>query len=208
MINSLTSFEGPLFSNSLCKPYFLVDADDVTYQFIPNFDEFLKSRGVEVREDDFWRGLSREENRRHFLDFLKGHPYLNIPFHEGVLQAFDIISIMYSPVIVTARGKAVKGDADTEIKDTLLRLKNDNFPYYKIIFEQAKGDLAKKLNFVVAVEDSPKNALDIKEKSPDTRTYLVDKKYNQFDEKKYGIIRVESLLSAAQIELKRWYSNS
>ena len=80
MNNSPSFYNGPLFSSRSKKPKFSIDADDVMFKLVPELDAFLASEGVKIREDDYWRGLSREDNRKYFLKFLESHPYLTIPY--------------------------------------------------------------------------------------------------------------------------------
>jgi|WetSurMetagenome_2_1015567.scaffolds.fasta_scaffold165334_2 hypothetical protein len=180
----------------IAKPKFGLDLDGVTYDFIKPFDEFLITRGINPDKSQYFRGLSKEENKKQIYAFLEAHPYLWMPLFPGAIEAIEILSGLYQIFPVTARG-----DFPTGLVDTMIRLKKDKVPYEKVAFESCKGDLTKRLGFKIFVEDSLENAIDIKEKSPNTIVYLIDKEYNQCSQD-YGFIRVADLSEVAEQEVR------
>jgi hypothetical protein len=180
----------------IAKPKFGLDLDGVTYDFVKPFDDFLITHGINPDKSQYFRGLCEEDNKKQVYTFLEAHPYLWMPLFPGAVEAIRALSELYQIFPVTARGNFPTG-----LVDTMIRLKKDKVPYEKVAFESRKGDLAKRLGLKIFVEDALENAIDIKEKSPDTIVYLIDKEYNQCSQD-YGFIKVADLREVAEKEVK------
>jgi len=181
----------------IIKPKIGVDLDGVTYNYGNPYDEFLLSKGIVSVKSEYSAGLSKEKEIEYVIEFASKRPYLWIPLIPGAVEAVNILSKFYDISLVTARGTFFNGQ-----EDTVHRIKQDKIPYENIIFSASKGDVAKRLNLRIFVEDHLKNAINIKEKSPNTLIYLVNAEYNQSNEN-YGFIRVSGLEEVAKIETQK-----
>ena len=177
------------------KLIFGTDLDGVNYDFPHSWDSFLTSNGVNIDRTDAQAGLTKEENDFYMSKFLETHPYLWIPLIEGAMKSMTDISKMYKLMPTTSRGNYKYG-----LIDTMIRLKSDKFPYYKVSFNADKGEVAEKYHFVGFIEDFLHHAINVKIKSPETRVYLINTSYNSGDESKYDIVRVKDLGEIVKIE--------
>jgi len=161
-----------------------IDLDGVVYNYDTPFDEFLLSKGIISVKSEYSCGLLKEKEIKFVMEFAEYKPHLWIPLLPRAVTSVNRLSQIYNIFLVTARGSFFNGQ-----EDTIQKINQDKITYNKIIFSCLKGEVAKNLNFRIFVEDHLKNAIDIKEKSPDTIIYLVDKEHNQCNEN-YGFIRV------------------
>lgn len=95
---------------------------------------------------------------------------------ELVIRAIEDSNDVY---YVTSRlGATAKRQSELWVE---AHLNYDNMAYPTVIVSSEKGDIAKALKLDVFVEDNRDNAYDVAAKSPYTRIYLLNYRYNQPD---------------------------
>ena len=149
----------------------------------------------EIRWDDLWDAKVWE--------FIKSSPVwwaLLKPIPERrVFKLINALQNTHDVYFVTARpGLSVKQQTES-----WLRLHGIEDP--TVILSSKKGEMAKALSADWSIEDKAGNAVYIAYQSSGTKSFLVDRPYNQFDHEMLGskvrrIKEIEEFLTAIELE--------
>lgn len=181
----------------------MFDVDGVLANFIEGFRqtyERVHQRAYtkpfeEIRWDDLWDAKVWEVIKKS-----SGWWTLLQPIPEPrVFKRINALQNTHEVYFVTARpGLAVKQQTET-----WLRLQGIEDP--TVILSSKKGETAAVLGASFSIEDKAGNAVYIAYQSPGTKSFLVDRPYNQFDHEMLGskvvrIKEIEQFLAAIELE--------
>jgi uncharacterized HAD superfamily protein len=126
------------------------------------------------------RGYTMEEGRRVWDTVAQSDEWwFNLPaFPEvyGLSMHFDDLCDDHEVYFITARrGRQVKAQTEGWLSYNLAILR----PTVLIVGHHEKGNVAKALSLDAYIEDNLDNAVDVIRRSPITRTFLVNRRYNQ-----------------------------
>lgn len=127
------------------------------------------------------RGYTMEEEKQVWKTVgLSSDWWFNLPALPETAQLKDALhSVLddHECYFITARsGIRVKEQTEDWLR---YHLNIDHFPTVLIVGHGQKGNVAQALNLHTYIEDNADNALDVVRKSPETKTYLVNRNYNQ-----------------------------
>lgn len=194
-----------------------VDVDGVLADFNVGFHRLLEertNRGIPYQEPTVWAwptawGYTREEESAAW-EWVKHNEFW------ALLQPMPELAL--TPAVSVLLGLAVNGHpvyfmtnrpGNGAWHETIYWLVKHGFPKPMVMItpeletkfknevigkEPSKGYIAKGLDLTHFIDDKPGNCVDVKQKSPKTRVFIITRGWNDtFDEKPHGIERVDNL---------------
>lgn len=189
------------------------DVDGVLAAFVPAYQQlFVTTTGrnsftmgdhLNPPEWDWptLRGYTKEETRVVW-ETIKSDPtfWLNLAPEQDAVQTVRVmlkeLERKHDIYFVTSRpGERVKRQTEIWLFDHLgypMRVPGV-YPTVLIAGHRVKGHIAKSLNLDVYIDDNFDNVQDCAEHAPNTRTYLLSRRYNQMADLDPLVVRVETI---------------
>lgn len=189
------------------------DVDGVLAQFIPAYQKlFVKLTGQDLflpndaTDPPTWhwpklRGYTDEETRQA-LEAIGQDPtfWLNLEEERDAVQTVRVmlkeLERKHDLYFVSNRhGERVKRQTEIWLFDHLgypMRVPGV-YPTVLIAGHRKKGEIAQALHLDVYIDDNYDNVCDCAEKSPATRTYLLNRSYNLYGEDNPLVVRVNTV---------------
>jgi 5'(3')-deoxyribonucleotidase len=177
------------------------DVDGVLANFMAGFVElshcFYKKRPELIASWDWDKGYLSFKERMEIWESINNSPsfWFTLPclLNQAEKDALLLLAEKHTVYFVTNRQR--KGIRVKQQTEDWLRC-NVGIENPTVILTKFKGDTAKAIGADYAIDDKPENAWCMSWLSPDTKSYLLNKPYNQYNDASIGshkITRVGSV---------------